>query len=268
MDGWVKLYRKSIDSRVFARPELWKLWSLCLILANHRDKWVEEERVLSPVLVKRGQFITGQFALHKAYYPKKTKSDKSSRTVWRWLKELEKWENLTVETSKRFSVVTICNYSRYQDVPGDDVKQDVEQVSNKCRTGVEQVSTTKNDKNVKNDKKKKPPLSPPRGTVATEDIDAVISHYQTHHPQARPGDKERKKIADRLQESWTVQDLRQAIDGCHRSPHHCGENERRTVYQSLELIVRDSKHVQQFMEVPKSGTATPPVRWLRGGIYE
>ncbi len=140
MDGWVKLHRKSIDSRVFARLELWKLWCLCLVLANHRDKWTEEERVLSPVLVKRGQFITGQFALHKAYYPKRRKSDKSSRTVWRWLRELEKWENLTITTTARFSIVTVCNYGIYQDIseqretsPHDDnVQPDDRKVSNEC----------------------------------------------------------------------------------------------------------------------------------------
>jgi hypothetical protein len=87
-------------------------------------------------------------------------------------------------------------------------------------------------------------------------IDAVISHYQSYHPRARPGAKERKKIRDRLKERHSVEDLCKAIDGCHRSPHHCGQNERGTKYQSLELIMRDASHIQQFLEVPSD----PPRR--------
>lgn len=49
-------------------------------------------------------------------------------------------------------------------------------------------------------------------------------------------------------ENWTVVELCRAIDGCHQSAYHCGQNERGQKYQSLELIVRDSKHVTSFLE--------------------
>lgn len=80
-------------------------------------------------------------------------------------------------------------------------------------------------------------------------IARVIEHYQVEHPRSRPGTKERGKIRSRLKEKFTVRDLCDAIDGCHKSPYHCGENDSGTKYQGLELIVRDAKHVQQFIEI-------------------
>lgn len=83
----------------------------------------------------------------------------------------------------------------------------------------------------------------------TADIQQVVEHYQTHHPRSRPGAKERQKISQRLGEGHTVTDLQAAIDGCHKSAWHCGQNDSGTRYQSLELIMRDAAHVQQFLEV-------------------
>jgi hypothetical protein len=79
-------------------------------------------------------------------------------------------------------------------------------------------------------------------------ISAVMAHYQTYHVKSKPGDKERNKIRDRFLEGYSVDDLRHAIDGCHVTPHNCGENESGTVYQTLELIMRTSGHVARFIE--------------------
>ena len=105
---------------------------------------------------------------------------------------------------------------------------------------------------------KRPARTPSR------DIDAVVEHYVGYHPQAKPGADERGLISARLKEGYSPEDLCRAIDGCHVSPHHCGENERRTKYQTLELIVRDSKHVAQFIELAQQGpVASMPERSQR-----
>jgi hypothetical protein len=55
-------------------------------------------------------------------------------------------------------------------------------------------------------------------------------------------------VRDRLREGSTVEDLKTAIDGYHRSPFHCGENERGQRYLDLTLIVRDGSHVAKGIE--------------------
>ena len=71
----------------------------------------------------------------------------------------------------------------------------------------------------------------------------VFNHYRKYHPRAhkKPSSKmqEWKKIQTRLAEGYSVEDLCLAIDGCHVSPYHMGENERSRKFDSLELIVRD-----------------------------
>jgi hypothetical protein len=89
--------------------------------------------------------------------------------------------------------------------------------------------------------------------LSADDVGGVVKHYQDYHPKSKPGKKEKGKIRARLQESYSVDDLKAAIDGCHRSPFHCGENDGGKKYQSLELIVRDASHVAQFLEIPLNG---------------
>lgn len=89
--------------------------------------------------------------------------------------------------------------------------------------------------------------------VRASDIDAVVDHYRQYHPRASPGEKERKLIAARFREGRDVSELCEAIDGCHKSPYHCGENPGNKIYQSLELICRDDAHVLRFIEINERG---------------
>ncbi len=86
------------------------------------------------------------------------------------------------------------------------------------------------------------------------DVREVVKHYQDFHPKSKPGKKEKAKIRLRLKDGYSVDDLKAAIDGCHRSPFHCGENDRGKKYQSLELIMRDASHVTEFLEIPLDGS--------------
>lgn len=96
-----------------------------------------------------------------------------------------------------------------------------------------------------------------------DQIRAVFDHWRASHPTAFPrpnGEmKEWKKIRDRLKDGYTVAQLCRAIDGIHSSPFHLGENERGKKYISLELCLRDAKHVEQFLEVMADHENKAPV---------
>jgi hypothetical protein len=80
----------------------------------------------------------------------------------------------------------------------------------------------------------------------------VYDHYRTYHPRSHPKpngkSKESKRIRDRLEEGYSVADLCKAIDGCHRTPHNTGSNDRNQTYLGLELIMRTSDQVARFVE--------------------
>jgi len=86
-----------------------------------------------------------------------------------------------------------------------------------------------------------------------DDVMAVFEHYRGYHPRAHKEPhsrmKEWGKIKARLAEGCSVEDLKLAIDGCHRSPFHMGENDNGRKYNTLELIVRDGSKVQSFIEL-------------------
>jgi hypothetical protein len=48
-------------------------------------------------------------------------------------------------------------------------------------------------------------------------------------------------------------DCTDAVRGWRHSPHHRGENDRGTVYNDLELLLRDAKHIEQFRDLERNG---------------
>jgi len=75
-------------------------------------------------------------------------------------------------------------------------------------------------------------------------IDRVFQHWREvhRHPQARLDDKRRKVIRSALK-NYGEPELCEAISGYLNSPHHMGQNETGTVYDALELMLRDAQHI-------------------------
>jgi hypothetical protein len=115
-----------------------------------------------------------------------------------------------------------------------------------------------------------------KGSAASAAVGVVFHHYQQLHPTARPGQKERRLVEARLREGYSADQLCSAIDGCHKTPHNLGANERNTRYLSLGLIMRDSDHVAGFIENDENPpqarsekeqrTLDAAHSWLEGGL--
>ncbi len=84
---------------------------------------------------------------------------------------------------------------------------------------------------------------------ATLPVRAVFQYWQQvmDHQGAILDNKRSKAIAARLKEGHSVERLKQAIDGCKASAWHQGKNNRQTIYDDIELICRDAKHVEEFI---------------------
>lgn len=163
MEGWIKLHRKIMSNPIFNDLQLYRLWSICLMSASHKE--LEQAVGKQVVRLKPGQFVTGRFALSEAYNKGLPKSDKvSDMTVWRWLKTLESRSYVSIQMFSKFSVVTIDNWGVYQG-EGEEIVQQNEQVFeqqvfSKCSTSVQQVFTNKNVKNYKNEKNGEKDIKP------------------------------------------------------------------------------------------------------------
>jgi hypothetical protein len=138
--GWIKLHRKILDNPIFLKPDLYQLFSYCLLRANHNETkiiWNGKEEIL-----EKGCFITGRKKLSK-------ETGQTESGIFRRLKVLQTLKIISVKSNNRFSVVKVLNYSVYQ---GEE--NESEQPANNQRTTSEQLANTDNTlKNLKNEKK-------------------------------------------------------------------------------------------------------------------
>lgn len=158
--GYIKLYRKVTDSFVWTNANMFKLWSLCLMKASHK-----ESRFIfngQEIAVSSGQFVTGRAVIEKEFNEGVPRDQQIvGRTLWRWLKKFENEQMLSISSTPKYSVITINNW--------DDYQVNDQQVSNNRPTSVQQLSTYKNEKNDKNEK----------NVVVVEEQQSVFQLYQS-----------------------------------------------------------------------------------------
>jgi DnaD/phage-associated family protein len=149
VNGWISVHRKIMDSAVWQDPDLLRLWMYCLMKATHKEK----EQVVGKQIVqlKPGEFVTGRFSLSDDYNKDLPKSKKvPSPTLWRWMKKLETLGNLNINSSNKYSVVSIVNYELYQRELTRNEQQNEQQVNNRRSTDEQQMITNNKDNNLHN----------------------------------------------------------------------------------------------------------------------
>jgi len=67
-----------------------------------------------------------------------------------------------------------------------------------------------------------------------------------NHPKAKLTIDREAKIRARLNESYSIDDLKRTVDGCKASVYHMGDNDQGKIYDSIELLFRNGDKVEQF----------------------
>lgn len=144
--GYIRIYRKVLDSAVWADPILFHLFCFCLIKANHKTSYASLDGVNTPIKVDPGQFISARFSLHSEYYSLQKRSVRrfSPLTLWRKLKVLEDMQILNINSNSKYSIVTIVNWSTYQNVVSENEHQNEQQLNNSRTTAEHQLTHLKN----------------------------------------------------------------------------------------------------------------------------
>jgi hypothetical protein len=100
------------------------------------------------------------------------------------------------------------------------------------------------------------------GGAARSPIEQVFEHWKVvhNHPNAKLDAKRRRAIQNALK-VYPVELLTKAIDGYKNSPHHMGQNDRKAVYDDVELFLRDAKHIDAGLKLaqvsPDARSAEP-----------
>jgi hypothetical protein len=140
-NGWVKLHRKFLDWEWYDDINAKILFIHLLLVANHKDKkW-------RGVTIKRGQKLTSYLRISE-------ETGLSIAQVRTALNKLKSTREITHLRTRNYSIITINKYDEYQtdDTHIDSPMTDEQQSDDKPLT------TNKNDKNIKNEKKRAFPL--------------------------------------------------------------------------------------------------------------
>lgn len=105
MEGYIKLYRKSLDSAIFKNPNLWQVWCYCLMRANHKTNKILFDGM--EMMLKPGQFITSRFEGGKD-------CKMNSSTFRDQLYKLKRLKSIDTNSDNKKSLITVVNWDIYQ----------------------------------------------------------------------------------------------------------------------------------------------------------
>ena len=139
-EGFIKLHRCLKEWEWYRDSHMVHLFIHLILEANHKPLWWRG------IFIDRGQLVTGRLALSEA-------TGISERTCRTCLNRLKSTSSLTIKTTNKFSLITINNYSIYQDLFCVGDQQNDQQDANKRPATDQQPTTNKNDKNVKKEER-------------------------------------------------------------------------------------------------------------------
>jgi len=120
--GYIKLWRKSLDTAIFNNPNAWLFWCYCLMKAAHKKRTVLHGN--QTVVLEPGQFIFGR---NKASH----ETGLSEQNIRTCAKVLDAMEYITIKPTNKFSIITVINWDIYQPELNQTNQQSNQQITNK-----------------------------------------------------------------------------------------------------------------------------------------
>ena len=86
--------------------------------------------------------------------------------------------------------------------------------------------------------------------LSKSNVMELFSHWQKimNHPNAKLDKSRNKIIENAFKLGYSISDLKQAIDGCKKTPYNMGKNDSGQVYDGIHLIFRNAENIERFMK--------------------
>jgi hypothetical protein len=226
-----------MDSIIWANPDLWRLWTWCLLKANHSDRVVlipKGRGGNAEVQVNKDQFVFGRHSAARQL-------GWNPSTVWKRMKKLERLGFLNINSNNLCSVITIVNI---EEMTNRAEKRNNYNDSNR-KSKVKVSDTTNNDKN-ENNKKTSPPIVPQGGLNG---LDEKFESFWKCYPR-------KQNKADAKKAFYQL-----FVKGKSRRYYHCQMTD--DLMTEILQAVESQKFSRDWLK--DDGQFIPhPASWLRG----
>ena len=109
-EGWIKLHRSILDWEWYKKPKTAALFFHLLLNANHKASKFQGRDV------PKGSMVTGLLSIS-------SDTGLSVQSVRTSLDHLKSTGEITIKSTNHFSIITITNWEKYQDINTPDNKQ-------------------------------------------------------------------------------------------------------------------------------------------------
>jgi len=131
MGGWIRLHRKITNWEWFKTPNMYHLFTYMVLCANHEDNnW-------QGISIKKGQLVSGIKSLSQS-------TGISAQSVRTCLNKLKSTGEITIQSTNKYSIITICNYATYQ-LQNTDANNQINNQPNKQLTSNQQSTNNKQE---------------------------------------------------------------------------------------------------------------------------
>lgn len=201
--GYVNLWRKSLESAVFKNANLWMFWCWCLTKATYKP-------YTTLVGYQKIDLLPGQFIFGRRKAAEELPlSEQEIRTC---LKTLENLQNLTSKPTNKYTIITICNWERYQNQENEINQQVNQQLTNKQPA----TNHIQEDKELK-EENKSIELSNDNSSTEPKETSASVEQDSPVFIKLPLNDKTEYPITDKLiasmSELYPAVDVRQEFRG-------------------------------------------------------
>ena len=177
--GYIKLWRCIEENPIATKPAYLSVFLFIVRRANHQKTsiiWNNKK-----TMIKRGQFITSADKIAQG-------TGVPRGTVERILKYLENEVMIEEQTTKKFRLISVINYPKYQ----SNEEQNEEQVRNKRGTTEEQVDTNNNNKELKTIEKNE------KVSELSSQVKQLMDIFYKINPTLNWGNKTTRKASEDL----------------------------------------------------------------------
>ena len=170
MNGWIKLHRAFLDWGWFSDEKMVRFFIYLLLKANYEDgDWMG-------VKIKRGELVTGRKVLSQNL-------QLPEQTVRTLLSRLKSTNEITIKSTNKYSIITICNYEYYQNFNSEINQQDNQQTPNEQPTTNQQLTTIEEVKESKKRRSKKIPPDPKESEANPLTQKVIDSYFEWYEKQ-------------------------------------------------------------------------------------